>query len=190
MKQSEPHYNIYIITGKVHSGKTTFLSGLTDRLKQERVSLAGFLSMGSFNGDQRSTFTLVNIEDGKQHKLASIVKREAWIRFGRFYFNPEALLEGERIISRGLEQRADLVVLDEVGPFELEGGGWTSVLNLLEKEYELIQIWVVREQALAGVLERWDIPPENVFRVDPRDEETIIKTILSHARNDEISPAT
>jgi len=187
---SEPHHNIFIITGKVHSGKTTFLSRLTERLKEKHVSMAGFLSQGTFSGDRRSSFSLVNIHNRAQIILASIEKGEDWIPFGRFFFNPEALSEGEKIIRKGLEQRTDLVVLDELGPFELEGGGWTQILELLEKEYELAQLWVVREQLLERVLDRWNIPGENVFRVNPHEEERINQTILTHVRNDEISPAT
>ena len=190
MKPSEPHHNIYIVTGKVHSGKTTFVRRLAARMKKENINLTGFLSVGSFSGGQRSTFTLEHLEDGKQQALASIEKGEDWLRFGRFYFNPEALREGERIIRRGMEMKADLVVVDEVGPFELQGGGWKGILELLEKEYEMAQIWVVREQVLDEVLDRWNIPGENVFTVNAGEEERINQTIVWHVRNDESSPAT
>jgi nucleoside-triphosphatase THEP1 len=189
MMPSEPHHNIFIVTGRVQGGKTTFLQELTDRLKEE-INLAGFLSMGSFIGDQRSSFTLRNIQDGKQLVLATIEESEGWVPFGRFFFNPEALREGERIIRRGLVQRTDLVVLDEVGPFELQGGGWTGILELLEKEYEMAQIWVVREQILDQVLDRWNIPEKNVITTSPGEMERINQTIIWHVRNDEISPAT
>lgn len=151
--------------------------------------MSGFLSEGKFSGERRSSFTLVSVQNGETLSLATIEKKEGWIRFGRFWFNPEALDEGERIISQGLEQGTEVVILDEVGPFELEGGGWSRVVSLLEKEYKVVQIWVVRERILEDVLKRWSIPAGQVTGIGAGNEEKIIKSIISYVRNDEISQA-
>ena len=164
MKPSEPHHNIFIVTGKVHSGKTTFLSRLTDRLRMEHIAMAGFLSHGAFSENRRSSFTLVNIQNGAQILLATIEKCEGWIPFGSFFFNPEALREGEKIIRKGLDQRTDLVVLDELGPFELEGGGWTGILELLEKFHKSRQR---RDACAAGKSLELDGPVVEFEEVGP-----------------------
>ncbi len=151
--------------------------------------MSGFLSEGTFNKEQRSSFTLVSVQDGKSLSLATIEKKEGWIRFGRFWFNPKALDEGERIINQGVQRGAEVVILDEVGPFELEGRGWSRVLRLLENEYKVAQIWVVRENILDHVLKRWSIPAGQVTGISAGNEEKIIKSIISYVRNDEISQA-
>lgn len=187
--QSEPHLNIYLVTGKVHSGKTSFVSGLVQRLKKEHIPVSGFLSEGTFTAGRRSSFSLVNVEDGKQHLLATVETRKGWFRFRSFYFNPEALKEGEKIIAGALEKRVGLVVVDEVGPLELEGGGWIRVLEHLDREYENIQLWVVRKQILEIVLEKWNIPADHVITIDQGEEEGIINKIKSHVRDNEIGQA-
>jgi hypothetical protein len=161
VKRSEGSNNILVVSGKVHGGKTTFVSRLTEVLKSDQLSLAGFICTGSFSGGRRSAST--------------IGERDGWIRFRRFCFNPEAVKEGERIIRKGIEKGVDLVVLDEVGPLELEGGGWSPLLGFLEKQHSTMQLWVAREGLLEDISHRWSIPRENVYRVDERAGEAIIE---------------
>ncbi|MFH0756286.1 MAG: nucleoside-triphosphatase [Bacteroidota bacterium] len=184
------NHHIFVVTGGVQQGKTTFLSGLIHHLQKEQVSVTGFLSEGSFSDNQRSAFTLVNVENGERHDLASVLEKDGWIRFGRFFFNPGTLAVGERIIRKGLEQKADLVVLDEVGPFELNGGIWSDILIQLFNAQNIAQVWVVREQVLKEVMNRWHIPQENVTGIGPGSLEKFIQKIKAYVRNDEIGPAT
>jgi len=179
-----------VVTGGVQRGKTTYLSGLVRHLHKEHISTAGFLSEGTFSGNQRSAFTLVNVENGEKLDLASVEEKEGWVCFGRFFFNPEALAEGERIIRKGMEQKADLVVLDEVGPFELNGGVWSDILDQLCNAHSIAQIWVVRDRVLKEVMKRWNIPLENVTEIGPGSLEKLIHKIIAYVRNDEIGPAT
>jgi nucleoside-triphosphatase THEP1 len=169
MKRSEKSNNILIVSGKVHTGKTTFVSILAEVLKRDRLTLAGFICPGSFSGGRRSAYTLVDLDDGTGYPFATTEEREGWIRFRRFFFNPEALKQGERIIMKGLEKGADLLVLDEVGPLELEGGGWSRLLGSLKKEERVMQLWVARESILEDLCRRWGIPGENIYRVDDKN---------------------
>jgi nucleoside-triphosphatase THEP1 len=175
VKRSEGSNNILVVSGKVHGGKTTFVSRLTEVLKSDQLSLAGFICTGSFSGGRRSAYTLVDLDDGTTVPFATIGERDGWIRFRRFCFNPEAVKEGERIIRKGIEKGVDLVVLDEVGPLELEGGGWSPLLGFLEKQHSTMQLWVAREGLLEDISHRWSIPRENVYRVDERAGEAIIE---------------
>lgn len=154
-----------MITGKVQGGKTTLLSELLDRFKKENLKITGFLCPGSFKEGQRSAFTLVNLENGDQLPMATIEEKEGWLKYRRFFFNPEAFTQGEVWIRDGLANHPDLVVIDEVGPMELQGLGWWNILKLIEKRMDIAQIWIVREQILREVQAKWNISEENIFRV-------------------------
>jgi len=171
--RNDPHHNIHVITGKVQGGKTTFLTEIIERLTREEVKITGFLCPGSFHKGERSGFTLVNPEDGRQIQLATIQEKKEWLRFSRFYFNPDAFVQGETWIRHGLTQHPDLVVIDEVGPMELQELGWNNVLRIIEKRHDIAQIWVVREQILQDVKQRWNIHPDNIFGID-RTERTVL----------------
>jgi nucleoside-triphosphatase THEP1 len=174
---SEMHHNIFLLSGKVQGGKTTLLARLTREFRKERISLSGFLCEGAFSGGSRSGFTLVNLESNSRHPLATVDKNEGWNRFRRFYFNPEALEEGKRIVLDGLQRNVELVVLDEVGPMELEGKGWSPLLQVLQRDYCTVQLWVVRDSVIEAATERWNIPVENVYSIPGDGVETTMNEL-------------
>jgi len=172
--------NIYVVTGRIQSGKTTFLSELVRALKEKKNEVAGFLSKGQSQDGERLGFTLVNVQDGSEILLASRENTKTWLRYGRFFFNPEAFAEGERIIKKAIAQESKLVILDEVGPLEMEAKGWADMLDILSKEKKGVQIWVVRENILDQVLERWGIPRDQVILAESMKIEDTIKRIYPH----------
>lgn len=164
MQRSSQH--IFVITGGVHKGKTTFLTELLERLFEENLKIAGFICPGFFKDGERSGFNLVNIVDGNQLPLATIEEKQGWFKFHRFYFNPEAFHVGETWIREALSLQTDILVIDEVGPMELQGKGWWDTLKIIEKRYDIAQIWIVREQLIQEVKDLWCIEDVQIFRID------------------------
>ena len=178
MRPSDKHHQILVISGPVHGGKTTFVSMLADMLKDHGIEPCGFICKGRFTGGERSAFTLVDLEDGSEIAFATTRKRPGWERFRRFYINPEALAKGERIARKAVREGSDLLVVDEVGPLELEGGGWSGILEMLAVERNLMQIWVARQQIVDALRQRWRIPGENIFRLEKGREEELTDAIM------------
>lgn len=174
-----PHQNIYVITGKVQEGKTSHLTRLVERLKKEDLKIIGFCSLVFFDKGERAGYILENLENGTQIPLATIEEKPGWVKFRRFYFNPLALEQGEHWIRKGIAKQPDLVVIDEVGPMELEGMGWLSVLTLLEKRNDIPQLWVVREQILPEIKEKWNVHDENIFQIGSIDPENRNRSLYS-----------
>ncbi len=162
--------NIIVITGKVQCGKTTFLKEVVNAMKSEKFKVAGFLCYGQFKNGERSGFNLTDTETSRSYRLASVNPKEGWVRFRRFYFDPEILETGVCILLRGLRQRPDLLVIDEVGPMELEGRGWYIPLNLMAKEQSTVQLWVVRESILKEVLKKWKLSPLHIVDAGKDDQ--------------------
>ena len=87
---------------------------------------------------------------------------------------------GEKIVEAALGKDPDLIVIDEVGPMELQGQGWSDILELLDGEYGTNQLWVVRDRVLQEVLERWNIPEENVYMAEESQAEKLSNRLLDH----------
>lgn len=172
------HSNIFLLTGPVHSGKTTRAGRLVDRIRSKGLRVSGFLAPGEFDGGVRSGFSLVDLEDGSRLPLATVRNKKGWTRYGRFFFNPAAMDKGKRIIERAIREQSRLVVIDEVGPMELAGRGWSELLNLLAESHEIIQLWVVRESLATEVSSRWRINPGNVLSPEGTRDETLFEKIL------------
>ena len=166
MSGSEQQQNIFIITGNIQGGKTSFLTELIELLRKRSLSVGGFLAPGSFESGKRCGFTLKNIENGMELPLAADRETVGWFRFRRFWFNPDTFKMGTKWIQACLEQKPDVVVIDEVGPMELQDSGWSDLLELLRKGSVPLQLWSVRESLLGEVMTRWDIPADQVIHID------------------------
>jgi iron complex transport system ATP-binding protein len=158
--------SIYLVTGSVQGGKTTYLSQLSELLKEKNLNISGFLCPGSFEAGERAGFTLQNIKNGKQVALATALETPEWTPYKRFWFNPEAFRLGREWIRECLTQLPDVLIIDEVGPMELEGSGWSDILETVGNSSVPVQIWNVRERLIGEVMKHWSIPPPNVIRIE------------------------
>ena len=127
----------FLVTGKVQGGKTSYLTELVDQLKNREIKVAGFLSPGSFESGERSGFHLKNILTGMEIPMASVREMDAWVKYRRFWFNPDAFRQGREWILSSLTLDPDVMVIDEVGPMELEGSGWSESLESLQNSSAL-----------------------------------------------------
>ncbi|MCK4747762.1 MAG: DUF2478 domain-containing protein [Bacteroidales bacterium] len=177
------HQHIFLVTGGVQSGKTTFVNKLVERLWKDRLRVAGFLSEGTMMDGVRVGFTLVDLQSGRRIPLASVEPVKGWTPFRRFYFNPEAWKKGETIIREGLLEDPHLIVIDEVGPLELQGAGWSAILDELAAKRPAVQLWVVRKQCLQEVIETWDILPEHVFSLKIAGQDNMLDVLREKLRS-------
>ena len=79
-------------------------------------------------------------------------------------------------------QGADVVVVDEVGPFELSGGGWARALDALEA-FDGVTILVVRESVVEAVRARWGSADTTVYGVSAADPDEIANGIAGQSAN-------
>ncbi|MCF8226741.1 MAG: hypothetical protein K9J30_12760 [Bacteroidales bacterium] len=172
-----PHKNIFIITGKVQEGKTSYLEKLVKKFKPRNIKTGGFIARGTFKEGRRTGFILHDLSGETSIPIASKKKQPGWIKFRSFYFNPDSFKAGEKFIKNAIQTNKELFVIDEVGPIEMEGKGWLKVIRLLEKTHATIQIWTVRESYLKEVMDRWQIPEENVCNISHCNGDDFFKRI-------------
>lgn len=176
---------IFSITGQVQGGKTTFLTELSKALDNRGLKIDGFLCPGEFEEGQRSGFSLKNIRTGEEVPMASLHETIDWIKYRRFWFNPVAFKRGKEWIRECLKQEAQVIVIDEVGPMELEGSGWSVLLDDLVKETVPVQLWSVREHILQEVMQRWNLDPVHLIRIDRTDVDQVANVISKMLENQE-----
>jgi nucleoside-triphosphatase THEP1 len=89
-----------------------------------------------------------------------------------------------------MEDGVQLLVVDEVGPMELESGGWAAALDVLCMQANQKQIWVVRDGILDAAIRKWHIVPSKIIPADSASLETSVRSIIAYAKNNESRPAT
>ncbi len=174
---------VLILTGAVQSGKTRFLAGIVAGLDGERTGVSGFLSPAVYERGRLAGYDLAVL--GWKTPVPYIRKsgEPAWERVGPYYFIPEALAEARRTI---LESRPrDLLVVDEVGPLELGGGGlWGPLATVLAGPGRRLLL-VVRASCLEALSGRLAGRPFQVFTVD---EPSARASLLFEIRRDVPGP--
>jgi nucleoside-triphosphatase len=117
-----------LIIGGIAAGKTTAAGRVAEYIGQRGYSVGGVVSPRIRDGGSTVGYRIRDLGTGRETLLCSI--RPPGIRFRRFYFSPEGLGFAHRAILRaGVE--AEVVVVDEVGPWELQGGGFAPALEML-----------------------------------------------------------
>ncbi len=104
---------------------------------------------------------------------------EGWQKFRHFYFNPEGFTFGQKALSSSNLSKVDIIAIDEIGPFELEGKGWSKDIDSLIHKTDIPMIWVVRESILQEIIDHWNIESYLVFDIKTESPEKVADKILN-----------
>jgi nucleoside-triphosphatase THEP1 len=153
---------ITIITGKVGSGKTTKLLSLYNELKTGD----GFIIRKNFNNGIYVGQDIVRLSTG-EHKLFSLKPcccsaPQNWdeaCRFGPYSFSGAGFSFADEIIKEAMQNESDPLYIDEIGPLELQGKGFSGILKLaISKASGQKEIYItVRDSCLDAVIKKFAI---------------------------------
>lgn len=122
---------VHIITGPQGSGKTALLGEIARALRARGQRVAGFLSHVVFENGQRVGYDIELLDSGERLPLCRTVMEGAEERIGPFAFSPAGLAAGRRALAAAAAGPVDAIIVDEVGPLELQGGGWAAPVRPL-----------------------------------------------------------
>jgi nucleoside-triphosphatase THEP1 len=160
---------IFILTGPVHSGKTTLLKKVVRELKEQKHRVDGFLSEAVWEKEEMVGYDLFDLKKDRAIPFIRRTGEKEWQKVGSYFFIPQSLAEAENIILGGKE--ADILVVDEVGPLELSGKGFWPVLKQVISQPLNSYILVTRKNILEDFLAKlgkykvkiFDIKNKEVF---------------------------
>lgn len=155
---------VFIITGEQGAGKTNLLNEVVELLRKKGVKMQGFIAKGYWSNGMRSGFDLKNINSGELKVLCTDSVNKSYIKIGRFYFNPETIKYGEEILKVQIKSSSELIVIDEIGLFELQGKLWSSALQDLLINGQNPILITVRINFLEDVISYFNL--RNVSLVD------------------------
>jgi nucleoside-triphosphatase THEP1 len=133
-----------IVTGPIQSGKTSTLLKLLS-------------NQGNVNGiltpvvDGKRAF--VNIATGEQFNMEAEKDEKDVLKVGKYIFSQPAFKKAIQVLSDGAIKGGWLVI-DEIGPLELIGGGFHDILReiLSKHKTDLKLLLVVREALISDVV--------------------------------------
>lgn len=169
---------IFIITGPVGGGKTTFAEKLIGLFREEGITAGGIISRKVKDADDRTGYDIVNILTEDQVPFLRQNSDCGNERVGRFTICRKGLDDGIRILS-GLDLPANgIAIIDEVGFLELRDEGWAENITRLLNSTQCNIILTTRLALLDRVKEKWGIAGAVILDINEIDYSRAGKTIL------------
>ena len=166
---------VFVISGAQGEGKTTLLKKVLGLLQKNGKSIAGFVAEGTWENDKRTAFTLVNIQSGESVLLCTTVAKDNWVKEGRFYFNREAIVLGEKWLEGSNTFQTNVVVIDEIGIFELNNKIWHPAFQKVLNQSNCQLIITVRKSIVENIIQKYTLENVEVFSVEDTAEEIVEK---------------
>lgn len=162
---------LYIITGEQGSGKSEMIRSISKGLKSKGISVAGICAIGLWENGQRSGFVIESIPTGDSLVLCENKSHPGWMQFRRFWFNPEAFLSGRKWLDKAVESNSDVIIVDEIGPLELQGEGWANNLpGIFAQSERRLVIATIRPSLTEKIISTFNLKPLRVIDVAEKTE--------------------
>jgi len=171
---------VFIIAGKQGGGKTTYLKKVLKSLKNNNIKVGGFIAEGYWKDNKREQFDLINLKTSERIIYCQRETKTDWEKVRHFYINPLGQSFGEKALNPENLNDVDLIIIDEVGPFEVENKGWATAIEKLLNISDLPMIWVVRESILFEVLEKWEVEPIEMFHIKDIEVKRAAQKLLQY----------
>jgi nucleoside-triphosphatase THEP1 len=176
--RESPLKNIFIVTGDRASGKTSLLAALTEEFRQRKRSVGGILSPVVQMDSIRTGYDVINILTGERVPLCRNEPDGIGIKIGEWIFRDDGIQFGRTALDPSSSTACDLIIIDEVGPLELENKVWASSIDRLIGSSHCPIILVVREHLIEKVQDRWSFIPERVWKIDGGNSRELLKEIM------------
>jgi len=141
---------VVLLTGAKGSGKTTACRHLVERARGLGLTCAGIVSPARLEDGVKVGIDVVDVRTGERRALAEVDGRPAALRVGPHRFDEAAVARARDLL--GTACPCDILVVDEIGPLELERGlGWANALEVLRGGEYRLAVAVVRPHLVEAV---------------------------------------
>ena len=164
-KEHSTRPDVVIITGDIQQGKTTFTGKIADILMEKGILSDGFLAIGIHENGKRIGFDLLNLRTSRQIELCRTTMHPNWLKQGIFYFDPQGITIGNDILASVNPESSQLVVIDEIGPMELNNQGWGNSIEKLCRSAVPPHLWVVRRNLVDIISRKWNTGTIYIFDI-------------------------
>ena len=136
----------WLLTGQKDAGKTTWLSSLILRLREQGAYFFGVLSPKFFRDGELLGIEVVDLATDHRAILAEAAPKGTP---HRWFFSNEGIALGNAACDPSTHR--GLCIVDEIGPLEIEGGGFSTAWTMMQKgSYERV-LAVVRPSLIDTV---------------------------------------
>lgn len=170
---------VFLLSGGQGTGKTTLMKQLAGQLQNSGINFGGILAPVVYKDNQRIGYDLFVIATKEQRPLCRLQGINSKVKAGNFVFDASVLEFGNTELSNLSAGSCNVVIIDEIGPLELSGQGWSESLSRTLVRDNKVVILSVRSQLIEQVATHWGFTPQAVWEVEKSSIEQIQKVILN-----------
>ena len=149
--------SLALLIGDRQSGKTSTCRRLAESARARGLTVGGIIAPAVYEQQSCAGYDVVDLATNHSTRVAAIdVAGEEQV--GCFHFLKEGLALGRAALENAAELPHELVIVDEVGPLELSGGGWCAQLGPLARR-DGFTLFAVRRTLATKVAQRWKAAP-------------------------------
>jgi nucleoside-triphosphatase THEP1 len=165
--------SIIILSGERGVGKTTACREAIALAEAKEYTCGGILT--STQPDEE--LDVIDVGSGETRRLTLPPEAKPAIIQGRFRFAPETIGWGNAILARATP--CQLLVVDELGPLELERqGGWQKAFDVLRRGNFALALVVIRPELVVKAQLWLPVSATTVFTVTPENRTDLPATLL------------
>lgn len=173
---------VYILSGKVGSGKTRAVKNLAISLQENNIPVTGIYSSRIMENGETKGYSVVNISTGNRTKFLHQDGSPEQEKIGRFYIFNEGLCAGVKALK---PNGFSVTIVDEVGRLELDGKGWYhSLLALLNKPNSILLL-TVRDDFVPEVVENFNLSPKIISIKQAKNYEQLTQRLIKDIQEHE-----
>jgi nucleoside-triphosphatase THEP1 len=169
---------VFIVSGAIGEGKTTFIKKLVDTLKENNISVGGIISEKVVSDSQTIGYDILDIETGEREILLRKDEENGMERIGKFTIHHEGISKGIAVLNRARLSDREIIVIDEVGFLEIENKGWAGAIKEIIKSSKNHLLITVRDGLIENVIKEFNLTNSVIFRISVTDPEAAKKSII------------
>jgi nucleoside-triphosphatase THEP1 len=175
--------SIVILSGERGVGKTTACRETVALAQANGYTCGGILTSTQPDGE----LDVIDVSNSETRRLTLPPNTEPAIVQGRFRFAPETVGWGNIVLAEATP--CQLLVVDELGPLELErGGGWQKAFDVLRRGNFALALVVIRPEMVVRAQLWLPIGATTVFTVTPENRADFPPALLEVLEREISSP--
>ncbi len=144
---------IFILTGPVHTGKTT-------RLMHWAASQKNIDGIFQPVIDEKRFIYHIASRSLKMLEVPPNATDENVIKIGTYRFSKDVFIWAQNVLLNSLDKSLDWLIIDEIGPLEFDGNGLEPIITKIFEENEKFSgkiLCVVRDSMLEKFVEQYGL---------------------------------
>ncbi len=138
---------LIVISGNAGSGKTTWIEEFIQLANSSGIKLDGLYSKKIIESNGLWHHNLIRVATNDERRLNTMESLETTIKVGKFFFYEKSLTWGNDQIKASCE-KANWIIIDEIGLLEFDGGGFLPGLKQIEARNNINIIITIRASLL------------------------------------------